>query len=284
MLNAKIALMIILGLFVGFGAFAQLQPLQKQTKKIAISYNERQIKENKEISQAQNNDAEISAFYFHYLAPSYNLQEETKYEDCNCKQTPKEWGNIFYDPVAVFTGILAVCTILLVGAGAWQVVTARAAVRRQLRAYISITPKIILNWQNVSDKIGVSFDIKNHGQTPGTNIIFNYSVAIMEKPPQDLTITDRQFDQKDTVFPSAEISWRSFKKDIISEEEIMAVEKGIKRFYIWGVMNYRDAFKKTRKTSFSVSFGGPDFARFMKDKSVPTKGIFRYEEHHNDAT
>lgn len=53
---------------------------------------------------------------------------------------------------------------------------------RQLRAYISVTPKSVINWMNSTNRIMISFDIENHGQTIGFDIYYQFNMAILEYP------------------------------------------------------------------------------------------------------
>jgi hypothetical protein len=144
----------------------------------------------------------------------------------------------------------------------------RETAERQLRAYISITPKDVINWTNKPNRIGVRFDLKNHGQTPGSKIVFNFSMAVLWNPfPPNFILppTDGQYDQNNALFPLSDVPVGLFINRDLTEEEIRAVEDNSKRFHVWGVMHYRDAFDNPRTTRFSFSFGGVDFANAMKN-------------------
>jgi len=92
-------------------------------------------------------------------------------------------GTVF---IAIFTVILGIFTVSLAGSTQELVRETSQTGERQLRAYISIDPKLVINWTNQPEKIGVSFNIKNHGLTPGNEILYNFSMLILPEPlPED---------------------------------------------------------------------------------------------------
>jgi hypothetical protein len=178
--------------------------------------------------------------------------------------------------IAAFTVLLFVATILLWWGG-------EKHSERELRAYLSVTPNILLDWF-VGQNPGVDCVIKNHGQTPAfeINYVFEANILIAGSTLPDAT---RVQNRNDSVFPNGEVSTRFFSAQTFTQNQLLSVEAGTHRFYIWGVMSYVDSFKKRRQTQLSMSVGGPDFAVHMNAVRAhhPTPPGFRwvYGERHN---
>jgi hypothetical protein len=188
--------------------------------------------------------------------------------------------------IAVFTAILGFGTFFLWLSTRKLVKGFNKTAESQLRAYVSVMPKLVLNWGHKTNKLGVSVDITNHGQTIGLEICHSFSMAIFDAPlPKGFVFPEpeRQYDQNNSLFPRMTAPVRLFLDSLLTTDEITDIEKGDKRFHTWGIMSYRDAFQKKRTTRYSFSFGGSDFANSMK--KVPG-AMWNWEngQHHNDAT
>lgn len=219
-------------------------------------------------------------------------------EESHCSR-PKDWKewpafswcevNGWLDAervIAVFTVVLGIATWLLWRATDRLVEGADQTARRQLRAYISVTPKKVFNWKHEKYRVGVGFDIENHGQTIGFEICHSFSMAILDFPLADGFVfpeTARQYDQNNSLFPRAILPVRLWHDTALAPAETQDVESASKAFFTWGVMTYRDSFGKERSTNFCFSFGGPDFANVMKGIAGAE---WNWELHpgHNDAT
>jgi hypothetical protein len=196
-----------------------------------------------------------------------------------------EYWTVIGHRVKITDSLLVLFTFTLWWATQRLVGGAEDTAERQLRAYISIDPRDVLNWTNQPQRIGVSFHIKNHGQTPGFEILYDFSMLILDVPLATDFLwpsVNRQYDQANTIFPSADVPVRFFFDRDITQDERKAIESGGKRFHVRGFMSYRDAFKEPRTTKFSYSFGGPDFAKGMKDPKA--KWNWEHGQTHNDAT
>lgn len=188
--------------------------------------------------------------------------------------------------VAGSTALLFFATLALWLATRALVRSAEETAQRQLRAYISITPKLVFNWRHPTHHLGISMDIENHGQTIGFEIRHNFGMAILDSPLPDDFIPpkpDRQYNQNNSLFPRVSVPVRLFYGRALADAEATDIETGNKRFYIQGVMTYRDAFQRLRTTKFSFSFGGVDFANSMKKISGATWN-WEHGQYHNDAT
>lgn len=210
----------------------------------------------------------------------------------------KEWGSFAWcrslewidaeRVIAIWTVVLGVATWRLWRSTDRLVAGADETAQRQLRAYISITPVVVLNWRHKDQKyhkVGVSFNIENHGQTIGTEIAYDFSMKVLDFPLPEIYIDmahNRQYDQNNSLFPRTNVPVRLWFDRDLTGAEIAEIESGAKRFHTWGTMHYRDAFKELRHTRFSFSFGGPDFANYIK-KIKDAKWNWEYGKHHNDA-
>ncbi len=194
-------------------------------------------------------------------------------------------GTIF---IAIFTIVLGLFTVSLAGSTQELVRETRQTGERQLRAYISITPKNVMNWKlnTVTNRVGFEFEIRNHGQSPGFEICYDYWMGFADSPfPKgfELPSVDRQYDQNNSLFPDAEVPVRLIFERVLTAEEINDIELGSKRFHLWGIMRYRDIFKENRTPKFSFSFGGPDFSKAMRG-TAGAKWNWENGQGHNDAT
>jgi len=188
--------------------------------------------------------------------------------------------------LAFLTLVLAFGSFFLWRATKSLVNGAAKTAEQQLRAYISITPKLIFNWRHKSNIIIIGFDIENHGQTVGSEITYDFSMAILNAPLDNGFVfpdANSQYTQNNSLFPKTIVPVRLFFDRTVTNSEIADIEAGSKRFHVWGTMHYRDAFNEQRTTRFSFSFGGPDFANSMK--GVPgAQWYWEHSQHHNDAT
>jgi hypothetical protein len=191
--------------------------------------------------------------------------------------------------IALFTAGLFIATWWLYRATRTLVIGAERTAQDQLRAYISVTAKLVLNWRHATPQthaLAVGFDIENHGLTIGREIRHNFSMAIFSNPlPNGFAFpeADRQFDQNNSLFPRTSVPVRLFHNQTLTNNEMISIENGATRFHTWGIMTYRDAFQQLRTTRFSFSFGGPDFAASMRNVQGAA-WTWENGPGHNDAT
>jgi hypothetical protein len=187
--------------------------------------------------------------------------------------------------IALFTIILGLFTVSLAKATDSLVEDARIASERGLRAYISITPSLALNWDTAqSNLVGVRVLLENHGQTVGTEISYALSMHITPSDSVndvDFTKTDR-FETHNSIFPRTVLPATWLFRRTLTPNEISDVEAGTHKFQVWGVLEYRDTFGKLRTTKFSFAFGGPDFA--ASQKSLGVNWSWEHCKQHNNPT
>jgi hypothetical protein len=187
-----------------------------------------------------------------------------------------------------FTGGLVFATVMLCIATGWLVLEGKRSSDRQLRAYLSATPKLAMNWMNPGFNIGISINLHNHGQTPASHIRYGWGLGSLQAP---LPVGFRfppisvQIDNNQTLFPRETLPFRIFAERPTAAQ-IAAVETNTERFYVWGVITYEDAFRRTRTTKLSFSFGGQDFAADMRNPTPNHVHSWHWEYglDHNEAT
>jgi hypothetical protein len=86
--------------------------------------------------------------------------------------------------VSVFTGLLVFVTIPLTLIGIWQGWISSSTARRQLRAYLSFSPTFIENY-GTNKAVTINYQIRNHGQTPGFDIRYKFTMEVLPDPLPD---------------------------------------------------------------------------------------------------
>lgn len=162
------------------------------------------------------------------------------------------------DPVALWTGLLALATFALGGLVAYQISDARRSNERQLRAYISIeanpddTP--IFDYAN---GLRIPLRMYNRGQTPAYKIsqwidteILETSVAHSE---EELRGSQRTGAFSTGILgPGAWFGIHGVLARAIRSEEKNDLAEGNKRIFLFGEISYRDAFEHERTTKFKL--------------------------------
>jgi hypothetical protein len=196
------------------------------------------------------------------------------------QKSPPDW-------LLYLTGIAAGAAVLQGLALFLTIAVTRWGSKRQLRAYISVTPKEVLNWRYPSYRLGIFLMVKNHGSTPGFEITYDFNVRAVSELPKPAVVTEK-FIPNNALFPDEELPVRLFMNGSLTGTEIDEIEKGTKSLFMWGTLSYRDVFGRSRwrrkkTTFFAFSCGGKDFADGMKN--VPgAKWNWSYAERHNEAT
>jgi hypothetical protein len=191
--------------------------------------------------------------------------------------------------LVLFTGVLAVATIILATFTIDLAFTSRRTAKRQLRAYVAARAISVYGFgPNIPVKIG--FSMTNHGQTPAYDVSHAAAIEILPHPlppnfqlPTPIIPTPASF----VLHPNA-----SFEAVIVTATAFNAVQINMVtsnngfRIYLYGTVRYRDAFDERRETAFCVSVvpsenllaisHGPPFP--------PVKLAFHASEQHNEAT
>lgn len=173
-------------------------------------------------------------------------------------------GTLF---IAVFTVILAFATGFLYFATKELVKGAEDTAERQLRAYVGIVlppaDKLhITNRYSVTVPAIVALGIQNSGSTPAYKLIQKSGITIRPYPlpdDTDFTVPSTAPPYPMTLMPgtSDTAGIQITAQRPFTANEIAAITDGrTRRLYIWGTINYEDAFGLPHYTNFCMGIGG----------------------------
>jgi len=243
-----------------------------------IEQKANQTKDKEKISNSQNRDT-TKSLPLEPSAPPLDLKKAISDKGKYSQDDPdKKWADIKNSPVGIFTGIIAIFTILLVAAGFYQAAVTRAATRKQLRAYVFVETMDVLNvtgnapppipgqpppqvgpWIYRPD-IGpaVMMIIKNTGQTPAYDVVHYGNLCVAEYrpspnlPPQIHIPTAT----KVAIPPDGKTSKFVNLPQPLTDDEINQLRTGTHAIYLFGRITYKDIFNKKRFTNFRFFHNG----------------------------
>ena len=163
--------------------------------------------------------------------------------------------------IALFTIVLAIATAFLYCATRNLVFNARDTAERQLRAYVFPVPSTI-DYNAITKKVSIWFKIKNVGQTPAYNFVYLSKVEVFPYPlfdnnifasfPEDIysALIDKSHA---IIFPSADLDGCQICETPLELSDVQSfINNPDRRFYLYGMINYEDIFKKVRTTKFCI--------------------------------
>lgn len=190
-------------------------------------------------------------------------------------ETPEERIADYTEVLAWFTGLLALVSATQIAflikadktartaadAAKDAVVLSGKAAERQLRAYLSINPDTIPKLD--SDDPTVEIIIKNTGETPAYKIGSWVSIEIAPYPPTALAVRDGQ---KRSTLPKSNHHrmFTNLERPLTDAEKVAILDGSHVRLYVWGAVNYTDAFDVPRFNHFRFEFGGSDALRHSR--------------------
>jgi len=200
--------------------------------------------------------------------------------------------------IALFNGLLVYVTFRLVTstdklwiAGERQLYQSRRSSERQLRAYVSATPRRVYNFSS-SVAIEISFEMINHGRTPAYDVTTLTKVDTLPYPLTD-NFDPRVPDtppkaSRSVLFPNQTRYGRGLMKRVLDHKQIGEITKATDvRLYIIGVVKYKDTFDVPHTTRFCYSHIGGE--RLKEAMTSPVRGpildemVFEAADQHNDA-
>jgi hypothetical protein len=191
--------------------------------------------------------------------------------------------------LVLFTGVLAVATIILAGFTIDLAFTSRKTAKRQLRAYVAARGISVYGF-GPDLPVRIGFRMINHGQTPAYDVSHASAIEILPHPlppnfqlPTPTTPTPSSF----VLHPNA-----SFDAVIVAATAFNAVQINMAtanegfRIYLYGTVTYRDAFDEKRETTFCVSVVPcQNLLSISHGSPFPSVKIaFDASEQHNEAT
>lgn len=191
--------------------------------------------------------------------------------------------------LVLVTGVLAFVTTKLWKSTSELVNGAEDTAKRQLRAYVSVTPTGVASFA-VGKIVTLDCVTKNHGQTPAFEISHTVGIDSFENPlpsgfqypPAPLVVNTNS-----TLFPRSQMFSWFYCPRTLTADEVENIATNRWRLHLWGETSYRDAFGVRHITQIRGSVGGRPFAESMRLAIEGKKGpAFRWVwgENHNKAT
>jgi hypothetical protein len=262
------------------GATQSQQPSPRPAPHSAIRRPPNQITERSEQqASADQRGSEQSPFIVKIL-PANDAQKETKQ---NTTQRPDDPSNVWTlsDKIAVYATGAGFLQFVVLAITVWAMIH---HARRQLRAYVLPDNCAIVDGTMLTpprqDRVGVpgvSMLIKNSGQTPAYKVVSWAQIAVIFMRDEQTALVVPPVAERfsNTVGASGLFNKALWYDRPLAANEIADIAAGVRAIYLYGRIEYRDAFKKKRFTNFRLFYTGAF-------PPIPN-AIFHFSEQGNDA-
>jgi hypothetical protein len=203
---------------------------------------------------------EFSAVRTPESQPNYESYEHAAKELFDSAQSlvvsSVEWFGHFDadDWIAIGTGVLAVATVLLWLATQRILRESKSTTRQQSRAYLFIKQANLDRFAQ-GKRPFIHLHLRNSGQTPAWNVRARYDGGIYPFPDcPDLLTDDEQ--HHGVLGPNMNYTL-AIELSALKKADIESVEKGTAAIYVFGRIDYEDAFGRPQWTKFRFLYGGP---------------------------
>jgi hypothetical protein len=189
------------------------------------------------------------------------------------------WG--LSDKIAVIASIVAFLQfVALIGTVLVMVLNGR----RQLRAYVAPENMGIFEGNMVSppqpariNVPGIAMLIKNSGQTPAYKVVSLAKIAVIAVQDEKIALVLPPMEER---FSNTLSAGSTFSKSLwfdrpLTPTEIADIVTGARAIYLYGRIEYQDAFKKRRFTNFRYQYVG--------QFPPPPNAILNFSDRGNDA-
>ena len=224
-------------------------------------------------------------------APVIRVEATDKTEKHN-DYASHEWWLVYLTAVLALTTVaLAVYTALLWRATRKLVGDAKASSEKQLRAYVSVTPSFMWNFDRTT-LVAIKCQLNNHGQTPAHDFfIESAGVSVWPDPLPDgweFPEPHKGVRPKNVIFPGSNRLITPYSDRPFTQQEIddsIFVGRG-KRIYVFGTIKYKDAFGFDRWTTFCQSVEPGEKLQHVATMGTVKDGdlTFTTSNQHNDYT
>jgi hypothetical protein len=154
--------------------------------------------------------------------------------------------------VAAASSVISFCALLVTSL---QLLTTRRNARRQMRAYVGICLHKISNVTEGKKPL-IQLTIKNFGQTPARNVRYWLNTKFEEYPLNNV-LPEQAFRSESVVlFPDDPNTFTFELAAPLNAVDMVGIESGSRRLFIYGHIRYTDAFKRDRNTRFRLMYGG----------------------------
>jgi|SRR5579862_584756 len=207
-------------------------------------------------------------------------------EHAPIESTEKATGNLrsgwgLSDKIAVIASVVA---FLQFAALVWTVIVMVLNGRRQLRAYVGPENIGLFEGNMMSppqaarvNVPGIAMLIKNSGQTPAYKVVSWAQIAVIPVKDEHLQLALPKMEER---FSNTLSAGSTFNKSLWFDRPLTATEiadlgTGVRAIYLYGRIEYQDAFKKRRFTNFRFHYIG----QFPPPPNV----ILSFSDRGNDA-
>lgn len=188
---------------------------------------------------------------------------------------PSEWRKKFLCEskitdvvIAILTALLAIFTALLVRVGGRQ----ERTTRQQMRAFVYLDTGSIFNvasplnplpiYRPTGAEVVSPFEgplarivIKNTGSTPALNVVHWGNIFLSDYPlsaPLPMEIHPERKPASSAIPPGG-INTKSVKiAERLTEKEVAGLREGTMAIWVYGVITYRDAFRRKRTSKYRL--------------------------------
>lgn len=237
--------------------------------------------------RAQKPDGSEAAPFFIRI-PKTAEEAAQEAEERKEKSSTDWWLMIFTGAVALFTFALVGATLALWVAGEKQRELAADTARRQLQAYVSLSPNKFGGLFN--GQVGITFDVKNSGQTPAFNLNHRFRMQIFPNPLPpgfEFPVAELDINLGTTVAPGGSFEMRFGFNIPDLPWHLGEIAANRERIHCWGASTFLDVFNITRTTRFSASAGGSNFVEGQMAYADGIEGPdwgWDYGPNHNHVT
>jgi hypothetical protein len=227
------------------------------------------------------------------LAPTPESQTEaTKRANEQQDQSSSNWW------LVRATVLLAVIGLMQLGVFGLQARRLRQTVEKmddtavqELRAYISAQPNGPLQGLTAATAVHTPTLNMNHGRTPAYQVDVKAMLDVLPYPlppdfPLPQVIVPRP-SSKTVIHPQGGTAYGAFSTAPISGFQIGQIDAGTHRLYVFGRIDYVDAFSKERETTFCASATPPPAPTTFGNVHAGGGTLFvnwEYADQHNGAT
>ena len=233
----------------------------------APSSNNQEPDSNRTQAQtASDQGGAINPMPFNSPPGSKDKQRQADAHQQYTSQDSSEVWPVFGLRMKLTDALLAASTFALFLATAWLVGITRDGSRRQLRAYLLVHGCVLQH----GNEPRVHLTIKNFGQTPAHDVQTWVGTIVEEYPLQKpLSEPPDDFTQSISI-----VGPGSFEESIVPVTQQTGAQWNLIRqmqgaVYVWGRVEYRDAFRKKRVLQFRLMMQGGhgvDTGRFVNCK------------------
>lgn len=166
--------------------------------------------------------------------------------------------------------LIAVVAQIVVSRWQWEVMRdtlsqSREASERDQRAYIT-TQQVTMYEFEIGKNVSAELIVVNNGKTPAKDVTIYAHLWLLKEPPdvsQAVAVTPSgSAVSKYVIGPLGGQAIQSFVATVLTQQRWAEIANTDQRYYMWGVVVYRDVFDRSHKTTFCMVHGGAHKRQF----------------------